>query len=100
MSDIGPIWEGDDLVIRVTVEEDGAAKDISGATIEARAVSGADSVTPTINEVDLSAGRINVVFAEDDLADGYWTLSVRVTLGSITQTVGVYNITVNKSVFA
>ncbi len=78
---------GDDLRLLVTVTSNGAAKDITGATVAAVARKGSTTVTPTATIQDAAAGTVLISANEGQLGQGLWKVQLRVTLGDETQTV-------------
>jgi hypothetical protein len=99
---IANTWQGDDLVIAVTVlDDDGAAKNLTGGTVEAGASGPSGSlVTPTVTVTDASAGAVSMQFNDGALSGGTWTVQMRVTLDDVTQTVYEDTVKVRRSVIA
>ena len=80
-------WTADDFSLDLTVNEDGAAKDITGATVEAVVGRSGTNEAVTATIADAPNGVVRVAWDEDTFASGTYTLQVRVTIGAETQTV-------------
>lgn len=97
------IHAGDSLAIIVHVKDDaGAAKDLTGATVEAAAklVTGNGSAVAATTSLGVAAsGEISVSFAAGALGAGTWEIQVRATLSAVVQTVAEARITVEPSNF-
>ena len=93
-------YEADDFSLDITVMEGGSAKDIAGATVEALVSRGSSTIAATASLADAANGIIRVRMDEDTLSFGLWSLQVRVTIGTETQTVYADEISVKKSLSA
>ena len=84
-------YEGDTLAILVAVSEDGVAKDLTGATVNAVAQRADGRSNPDVSGVAAlvseAGGTVSIDFDAGDLAAGLWRLQLRATLGGETQTV-------------
>ena len=80
-----------DLTFRVpvTIEPGAAISDLTGATL---AVFATDGYVRTDGTAVLSAGNINVSFAENSFPRGRHTGKVLATVGSITQCVATFDL--------
>ena len=89
MSNSYEIHDMDTPEIRVPVtKSDGSVLSLSGATVEAWAKRhGQDAIELTTTITDEAGGIITVSVGADDLDEGVYTLHVRVTKATETQTV-------------
>jgi len=82
------IYAGDSLTFTVPVTEGGNVKDISGGTVTASAKRvGKAAVTPTATISDGPAGEVTIEFDAGDLASGFHTFHLRVSLSDGSQLV-------------
>lgn len=83
-----PITKGDDLVLKVTVLENGAAKDMSAAAIAATAEMAGITFAPTSTDMSAAAaGDITVTWNDPGFSPGHLNIQVRATIGAVDQTV-------------
>lgn len=84
------IYQGNTLVCLITVidETSGSAKDISGATITAKAANAhGTEVNGGVVVTDAAAGKFTVSFSAGALTLGDWIMEARVEIGSESQIV-------------
>ncbi len=75
-------------ILFTTLDQDGVAKNISGATITAAARDYAGSTVDGVTAiVSPAAGTFTVDFAAGDLAAGVWEVQPRVVIGGESQVV-------------
>ena len=82
-------FKGDSVVINVTVKEDGVAKDITGATVDAAIENPIGTITGVTALITDAAGgvvQVQVPTAAMNAA-GTWTIELEVVIGSESQTV-------------
>ena len=91
-------YEADDLIITVDVVFQRGAQitSLTGGTVEAYARKGGTTVTGSASVLTSTSARVS--FAEGALSVGQWELQVRVTVGSITQTIADAIIVVKDSI--
>lgn len=81
--------------VDVTRSDNGAAKDLTSATLAATAKRpGASNVVGTANSASPATGQIQVTFAELALSVGVWIVHVVVDYGADSQTVAEVQVTV------
>lgn len=88
-------YEADDLVISLDVTFDPASglSSLIGGTVEAVAKSDAGT-TVTANSATIeTATNIKAAWNQDTLAQGIWTIQIRATVSSITQTLADIRLT-------
>lgn len=89
-------YKNDDLVINVpvTFEPGSGVTNLTGATYEVEATDGIHTVTG-VGATNGDNQSLTVIFPEDVFRAGIYNLSVRVTIGTVTQTVATEVINVN-----
>lgn len=82
-------YKGDSVVIDVTVKEDGVAKDITGATVDAAIQNPIGTITGVTSAItDAANGVVQVQVPTATMnAAGTWTIELEVVIGSESQTV-------------
>ena len=84
-------YVGDDLVLVVTVREgadDGPPKDLTGASVQAKAQRPGTAAAPAEATVsDPVSGEITLDFGPRLNAPGRWRIQARVTLDGVSETV-------------
>lgn len=93
-------YEADDLIINIPVTFDAGSEitDLTGGAVEAYAQrAGAERIAATAAAIT-SESSAKVTFADGTLAQGVYTLQVRVTVSGVTQTIADEVLTVGASV--
>lgn len=104
MTDVHKIWSADEYAVEVTVtkSKDGVPLDLTGAVVQASAISslGAVAVANSVTVTDAVNGKLTAVWNAGSLQSGLWTVEVRVTpVSDGPQTVAQYALRVARSQF-
>ena len=92
------IFSQDSFRMKVTVLENGAPKDMSGAAVSVLASTGRSTVAAAVNLANAAAGEIGFIFAAGAFQVGNAEVQVRATLNGETQTVARIDLRVAKAI--